>query len=108
LAVEPAEIPGKLSNVIAYWRAKSGSYPLLSNVALDLLSIPPTSCKVERVFSRYDSFSHRRAIMLTSTSAKLLIHDRITRLKEDIIEASDCLRNWQNKGLIKWKEAHFE
>jgi hypothetical protein len=46
--------------------------------------------------------------MLTITSAKLLIHDRRSRLKEDIIEASECLRNWQNEGLIKWKEEHFE
>jgi hypothetical protein len=46
--------------------------------------------------------------MLTSTSAKLLIHDRRTRLEEDIIEASECLRNWQNEDLIKWKEDHFE
>jgi hypothetical protein len=65
--LEPAEIPGKLSNVIAYWRAKSGSYPQLSHMALDLLSIPPTSCEAERVFSRYFSSSHCRAIMLTST-----------------------------------------
>jgi hypothetical protein len=36
--LESAEVPGKLSNVIAYWRAKSGSYPLLSHMALDLLS----------------------------------------------------------------------
>jgi hypothetical protein len=29
--LEPAEMPGKLSNLIAYWRAKSGSYPQLSH-----------------------------------------------------------------------------
>jgi hypothetical protein len=46
--------------------------------------------------------------MLTITSAKLLIHDRRSRLKEDILEASECLRNWQNEGLIKWKEEYFE
>jgi hypothetical protein len=50
--LEPAETPGKLPNVIAYWRAKSASYPQLSLMALDLLSIPPTSCEAERVFSR--------------------------------------------------------
>jgi hypothetical protein len=50
--LEPAEIPGRLSNLIAYWRAKSGSYPQLSHVAVDLFSIPPTSCEAENVFSR--------------------------------------------------------
>jgi hypothetical protein len=89
--LEPAEIPGTLPNVTAYWRAKSVCYPQLSHMALDLLSIPPTSCEAERVFS----------------SAQLLIHDRRTRLKEDIIEASECLRNWQSECLIAWKEEHF-
>jgi hypothetical protein len=51
--LEAAEIPGKLSNLIACWRAKSGSYPqLLSHMAVDLLSMPPISCEAERVFSR--------------------------------------------------------
>jgi hypothetical protein len=38
-------------------------------------------------------------------SAKLLINDRRTRLKEDIIEASECLRHWQTEGLIQWDDA---
>jgi hypothetical protein len=59
-------------------------------MALELLSIPQPHAK-RRVFR----------------SAKLLIHDRRTRLKEDIIEASECLRNWQKEGLIGWKEEHF-
>jgi hypothetical protein len=86
--LEPVEPPGKLPDVIAYWRAKSGAYPQLSIMALDVLSIPPTSCEAERIFS----------------SAKLLINDRRTRLKEDIIEASECLRHWQSEGLVKWDE----
>jgi hypothetical protein len=51
--LEPVEQPGKLPDVIAYWRAKSGSYPQLSMMALNILSIPPTSCEAERIFSRY-------------------------------------------------------
>jgi hypothetical protein len=51
--LEPVELPGKLPDVIAYWRAKSGSYPQLSLMALDSFSIPPTSCEAERIFSRY-------------------------------------------------------
>jgi hypothetical protein len=50
--LEPAEKPGTLSNVIAYWLAKRGKYPQLSHMALDILSIPPTSCEAERIFSR--------------------------------------------------------
>jgi hypothetical protein len=39
--LEPAEIPGKLSNGIAYWQAKNGSYPLLCPMSLDFLLILP-------------------------------------------------------------------
>jgi hypothetical protein len=46
--------------------------------------------------------------MLTITCAKLLIDDRRSRLKEHIIEVSECLRNWQNEGLIKWNAEHLE
>jgi hypothetical protein len=37
--------------------------------------------------------------------AKLLINDRMTRLKEDTIEASECLRHWQMDNLIQWDDA---
>ena len=47
-------------------------------MAFDMLSIPAMSAECERVFS----------------SAKLLITDRRGRLKEDIIEASECLKSW--------------
>jgi hypothetical protein len=38
-------------------------------------------------------------------SAKLLIKDRRTRLKEDIIEASECLRHRQMENLVQWDDA---
>jgi hypothetical protein len=61
-------------------------------MALDVLSIPPTSCEAERIFIEF------------AVRAKLLANDRRTRLKEDIIKASECLRHRQLEGLVKWNE----
>jgi hypothetical protein len=108
--LEPAEQPGKLPDVIAYWRAKSGSYPQLSIMALDVLSILPTSCEAERIFSRHlecrvsSALPSHYAYVKFAVSAKLLVNDRRMRLKEDIIEASECVRHWQLEGLVKWNE----
>lgn len=51
-------------------------------MALDLLAIPAMSSEVERVFS----------------STGLMITDRRNRLKEDIIEAVECMKSWQSDG----------
>jgi hypothetical protein len=79
-------------------------------MALDILSTPPTSCEAERIFSRYfkSPQSHCRALSLTfAPSAKLLVNDRRTSLKEDMIEASEGLKHWQNEGLVNWNEEDF-
>ena len=47
-------------------------------MALDILAVLPMSDEIERVFS----------------SAKLLLTDRRSHLKMDIIEANECLRSW--------------
>jgi len=51
-------------------------------MALNLLAIPAMSLEVERVFS----------------STGLMITDRRNRLKEDIIEAAECMKSWQADG----------
>ena len=51
-------------------------------MAFDVLSIPAMSSECERIFS----------------STKILLSDRRARMKEDIIEASECLRAWFRAG----------
>jgi hypothetical protein len=63
--LEPAEIPDRLPNVIAYWMGKSGSYPQLSHMALEVFFDLPVSCEAERIFSRYVSSDHCPDIMRT-------------------------------------------
>jgi|SRR5208282_5212417 len=60
-------------------------YPRLSRMALDLLSIPPMSGEIERVFS-----GARRTISW----------DR-SRLLASTIEAVECVGNWLRGGLIR-------
>ncbi|ODQ73394.1 hypothetical protein LIPSTDRAFT_3717, partial [Lipomyces starkeyi NRRL Y-11557] len=57
------------------------SYPELSIMALDVLSIPAMSAEPERLFS----------------SAKITITDRRNRLGIDTIEAIECLKSWLGK-----------
>jgi len=66
------------------------TYPKLAPLALGILAIPARSAEVERVFS----------------STGLLITDRRNRLKEDIIEAVECLKSWQKEGagIVMFKE----
>ena len=68
----------KSVDLCAFWARYERCYPSLARMAFDILSIPAMSAECERVFS----------------SAKLLITDRRGRLKEDIIEASECSRSW--------------
>ena len=51
-------------------------------MALDILAIPAMSAEVERVFS----------------STGLLITDRRNRLKNDVVEAVECLKSWASEG----------
>jgi hypothetical protein len=57
---------------------------LLAQMGVELVSIPAMSDKPERLFS----------------SAKLLICDLRNRLRDDIIEVSECLKSWVKQGLI--------
>ncbi|ODQ69131.1 hypothetical protein LIPSTDRAFT_7153 [Lipomyces starkeyi NRRL Y-11557] len=57
------------------------SYPALSIMALDVLSIPAMSAEPERL----------------SSSAKITITDRRNRLGIDTIEAIECLKSWLGK-----------
>jgi len=63
---------------IQYWQERYNTQPDLARMALDALAVPAMSDECERLFS----------------SAKLLLNDRRSRLKMDIIESSECLRAW--------------
>lgn len=64
-------------DAIQYWYNRLTTQPELAQFALDILAIPPMSDDCERLFS----------------SAKILLEDRRSRLRMDIIEANECLRH---------------
>jgi len=69
---------------IAWWNDHKGAFLSLHLYVWDTLSIPAMSAECERVFS---------------STKKLILLER-NRLIEDIIEASECLKNWWDYGLI--------
>ena len=42
----------KVTDPVSFWVSQFGQYPSLADVALDILSCPPSSAVVERVFSK--------------------------------------------------------
>lgn len=70
-------------DVIAFWLERQQTLPQLAKFALDCLAIPCMSDDAERSFS----------------SGRDLITYRRNRLSADIIEATQCLRNWYGRPL---------
>ena len=71
-----------VKNPVLWWVQHQQDYPQLSIIALDVLAIPAMSAEVERVFS----------------STGLLITARWNRLKDDIVEAVECMKSWASDG----------
>ena len=65
------------------------SYPNLSKMAVDILSIPLMSAALERLFSE----------------TKLTLTDLRNRLGIELLEAFQCLRSWY--GLAEWSGGNF-
>ncbi|PQE02983.1 Ribonuclease H protein [Rutstroemia sp. NJR-2017a BVV2] len=77
---------GRIKDVQAWWREsmQQDLFPNLSEMALDLLSIPSTSASCERLFS----------------SAGITLSDRCNRLAPAIVEVLECLKSWM--GIGQW------
>lgn len=69
---------------LKWWIDNRRVYPSLSSMALDYLSIPPTSTAVERVFSQ----------------GRHLLHFTRNRLSPSTIRAYLCLGSWARHGLV--------
>jgi len=70
---------------ITYWIAMRKRWPRLARLALDIYSIPAMSDEPERIFS------------LTGC----MVTDRRSRLKSDIVQASQCIRSWDSNEVIQ-------
>ena len=76
-------------------KTQQASFPNLSKMALDILSIPTMLADLERLFS----------------SAKLCLIDLRNKLGMDILEAFECLKSWYKikafRGESNWREEIF-
>lgn len=94
---------------IAYWLRLSSRYPHLSKFAIDVLSIPASSCECERMFSETgDLLEPRRRHMspqlisaitcvrnwLKAGFGRFATLDESTELSEDVIDRAYALREW--------------
>jgi hypothetical protein len=66
---------------LEWWRRHQTSLPKLAKMAFDILSIPATSCEVERVFSQ----------------SKLTMSTQRCRLMDQTVELLVCLKYWLSK-----------
>jgi hypothetical protein len=67
-------------SALAWWlkETQQKTYPRLSKMAMNILSIPAISVELESLVS----------------GAKITITDRRNRLGSDVIEALECLKSW--------------
>ncbi|KAJ6436893.1 restless-like transposase [Purpureocillium lavendulum] len=73
-----------VTDPIQYWWERRKEYPRLSQMALDLLSVPPKSAERERLFS----------------VAGQMVSPLRTRLEASTIGVTQTLRSWVRHGLI--------
>lgn len=75
------ESPG--SNPVKYWVALRHKYPNLARFAIDLLTIPASSCDCERMFSELGD----------------LLTPRRRNISPQLLAALQCIRAWRSAGL---------
>jgi hypothetical protein len=67
---------------IKYWIQLRDRYPRLSQLAIDVLSIPASSCDCERMFSELGD----------------LLEPRRRGISPDLLAAIQCVRRWKKAG----------
>lgn len=87
LSLEAIELPDDVSPV-QWWRNCRTTFPRLSRMAIDYLTVPATSVEVERTFSRGRLLlTHTRNAMSAQTTRALM-----------------CLNSWSRAGLVRTKD----
>lgn len=76
-------------DLFSYWRERRQSFPRLSRMAFDILSVPPMSAECERLFS----------------AAGQMVSPLRTRMEASTIGIAQTLRSWVRNGLIKTEDS---
>ena len=67
-------------DLLNFWRSQANTFPVLSRMARDVLTIPVSTVASQQVFSH---------------SGRVL-EERRARLSEDILEAQICIKDWED------------
>lgn len=71
-------------NPVRYWLALLPKYPALAQLALDIMTIPASSCECERLFSELGD----------------LLEPRRRKIGSNLLAALQCVRRWMAAGLL--------
>lgn len=74
-----------IEDAIQWWIAHEHIYPQLAGLAWDMLAIPAMSTECERTFSK----------------AGYQLTPQRSQLGDDILEASECLKQWLTMGVVE-------
>jgi hypothetical protein len=77
--------PQETEDLIEWWMAHRGHFPMVSQLAVDILAIPAMATDCERSFC---------LAKLTVTTQRLL-------MTTETLEKLQCLKNWVRHGAVK-------
>uniref|UniRef100_A0A0D2XRV7 HAT C-terminal dimerisation domain-containing protein n=1 Tax=Fusarium oxysporum (strain Fo5176) TaxID=660025 RepID=A0A0D2XRV7_FUSOF len=77
--------PQETEDPIEWWMAHQGQFPMISQLALDILAIPAMATDCERSFSL----------------AKLTLTTQRLSMTTETLEKLQCLKNWVRHGAVK-------
>ncbi|KAJ0134190.1 hypothetical protein HZ326_22758 [Fusarium oxysporum f. sp. albedinis] len=80
LQLEPQETEG----LIEWWMAHPGQFPMVSQLALNILAIPAMATNCERSFSL----------------AKLMLTSQRLSMTTETLEKLQCVKNWVRHGAV--------
>ncbi|OBS16461.1 hypothetical protein FPOA_12113 [Fusarium poae] len=77
--------PQETEDPIEWWMAHQGQFPMISQLALDILAIPAMATDCERLFSL----------------AKLTLTTQRLSMTKETLEKLQCFKNWVRHGAVK-------
>ncbi|KAL6176525.1 hypothetical protein ACLB2K_053158 [Fragaria x ananassa] len=81
-------------NILGWWRSHEEVYPVLSLIARDLLSVPPSTVASEAIFIfiiRYTKFN----FSFINTHTFRVVSEKRASLSPSTIQALICLKDWK-------------
>ena len=96
--------PEQVLDVLLWWTEHKATYPNLSRMALDYLSIPgmyPFTSKIDRHADTCFATATSTDVERVFSQGRLLLSHIRNRLLSQSIQALMCLGSWSQLGLVK-------